>query len=133
MIKELRKVINENLPEGFQETLSYGIIGWVVPRSLYPDAYHCTPELPLPFLNIASQKNFIAVYHMGVYSDKQFLDWFASEYPKHAKRKLDKGKSCIRFKKMNDIPYELIGELCIKLTVNQRFNTYETNVKNRKN
>lgn len=132
VIKKLREIVNKNLPDGFHETLSYGMIGWVVPHSLYPDGYHCTPELPLPFMNIASQKNFVAVYHSGVYADPEILDWFVSEYPKYSKRKLDMGKSCIRFKKMDDVPYDLIGELCTKITVNQWINTYETNVKNRK-
>jgi hypothetical protein len=96
-IKRLRKEILKNLPDGFEEVMSYGMIGFVVPHSLYPPGYHCNPELPLPFLNIASQKNFIAVYHMGVYSNKALLDWFVKEYPKHSSTKLDMGKSCIRF------------------------------------
>ncbi len=132
VINKLREVINQNIPEDFHETLSYGMIGWVVPHSIYPDGYHCNPKLPLPFLNIASQKNFVAVYHMGVYSDQTILDWFVGEYPKYSKRKLDMGKSCIRLKKMEDIPYDLIGKLCSKITVNQWVNTYENTIKNRK-
>lgn len=132
VINKLREVINQNIPEGFHETLSYGMIGWVVPHSIYPDGYHCDPKLPLPFLNIASQKNFVAVYHMGVYSDQTILDWFVGEYPKYSKRKLDMAKSCIRLKKMEDIPYDLIGKLCSKITVNQWVNTYENTIKNRK-
>jgi uncharacterized protein YdhG (YjbR/CyaY superfamily) len=130
VISKLRAVINQNIPEGYQETISYGMIGWVVPHSLFPDGYHCDPKLPLPFINIASQKNFVAVYHSGMYADPNLLDWFVSEYPKHSQRKLDMGKSCIRFKKMDDIPYGLIGELSTKLTVNQWINTYKTNLKN---
>ncbi len=103
-MSKLRTVIKMNLPEGFQETMSYGMIGYVVPHTLYPAGYHCTPELPLPFMNIASQKNFIAVYHSGIYADKNLLDWFVSEFPKHSKLKLDMGKSCIRFKKPEHIP-----------------------------
>jgi hypothetical protein len=94
--------------------MSYGMIGYVVPHSLYPEGYHCTPELPLPFMSIASQKNFIAVYHMGIYADKNLFDWFTKEYPKFAKTKLDIGKGCIRFKKPDQIPYKLIGELGLK-------------------
>lgn len=124
-MQKLRKIISENLPEGFEEQLSYGMIGFVVPKTLYPKGYHCTPELPLPFLNIASQKNFIALYHMMVYADKSLHDWFTEEYPKVCKTKLDMGKSCVRFKKMDDIPYELIGELCKKVTPQQWIERYE--------
>lgn len=113
---ELRDTINKQLPAGFEEQISYGMIGWVIPHSDYPAGYHCDPKLPLPFLSLASQKNFIALYHMGIYSNPELLEWFVSEYPKHAKTKLDMGKSCIRFKKMNDIPMELIGELVSKVT-----------------
>ncbi|MEA5429489.1 DUF1801 domain-containing protein [Arcicella lustrica] len=128
-ISNLRKVIQENLPEGFQETMSYGMIGYVVPHSLYPSGYHCTPNLPLPFLNIASQKNFIAVYHMLVYSDPNINQWFVNEFPKHSKSKLDMGKSCIRFKKLDQIPFELIGELASKVTVDEWIKIYEAQLK----
>ena len=123
--RKLYDVINKNLPKGFEEQISYGMIGWVVPHSIYPKGYHCSPELPLPFLSIASQKNFVAVYHMGIYADETLLNWFVAEYPKHCKRKLDMGKSCIRFKKMEEIPFELIGELCKKMTVQQWIDLYE--------
>ena len=125
-IKRLRKEILKNLPDGFEEVMSYGMIGFVVPHSLYPPGYHCNPELPLPFLNIASQKNFIAVYHMGVYSNKALLDWFVKEYPKHSSAKLDMGKSCIRFKKPENIPYKLIGELAGKISVADWITMYES-------
>jgi len=124
-ISKLRKTILDNIPEGFSETMSYGMIGYVVPHSIYPNGYHAKPELPLPFINLASQKNFIAVYHMGVYANKELLDWFVNEYPKHAKRKLDMGKSCIRFKKIEDIPYDLIGELCSKISTDEWIKIYE--------
>ena len=125
-ITKLRNEINSNIPEGFKEVMSYGMIGWVVPHSIYPDGYHCDPKLPLPFINIASQKNHIAVYHMGVYSDKNLMDWFTSEYANQSKVKLDMGKSCIRFKKPQNITYELIGELAEKMTVQQWIDTYES-------
>jgi uncharacterized protein YdhG (YjbR/CyaY superfamily) len=131
-ISKLRKTILDNLPKGFTETMSYGMIGYVVPHSIYPNGYHCNPELPLPFINLASQKNFIAVYHMGVYAKKELLDWFVNEYPKHAKRKLDMGKSCIRFKKMEDIPYDLIGKLSSKMTTDEWVEIYENVYKNRR-
>ena len=125
MVK-LRNIINKNLPSGFQEGMNYNMIGYYVPHSVYPDGYHCDTKLPLPFVNIASQKNFIAVYHMGIYAKKELLDWFTSEYPKHCKYKLDMGKSCIRFKKMEDIPFELIGELTKKMSSKDWINVYES-------
>jgi hypothetical protein len=125
---KLRYTIFKNIPKGFEETIGYGMIGYVVPHSIYPDGYHCTPNLPLPFMNIASQKNFIAVYNMGIYSKKEVYDWFIVEYPKHCKRKLDMGKSCIRFKYLDDIPYDLIGKLASKITVDEWINHYETSL-----
>ena len=126
---ELRKVILKNLPKGFKEEMSYGMIGYVVPHSIYPPGYHCDPKLPLPFLAIANQKNFIAVYHMGMYADKKTLDWFTKEFPKHSKKKLDMGKSCLRFKKPEDIPFGLIGELVGKMDPKDWINIYEKNLK----
>jgi len=128
-MSRLRQTILDNLPKGFEETMSYGMIGYVVPHSIYPEGYHCTPELPLPFMSIASQKNFVALYHMGIYADKELYDWFVVEYPKHVKTKLDMGKSCIRFKKIETIPYDLIAELCTRMTVKQWIELYERNVK----
>lgn len=120
------KTVRENIPKGFSEELSYGIPAWVVPHSLYPKGYHCSPELPLPFVSIASQKNFIALYHMGIYDTPELLDWFMKEYPKHSKQKLDIGKSCIRFKKMDDIPFELIGDLMKKMNPKEWMEKYES-------
>lgn len=129
VISKLRKVVLDNLPKGFSEEMSYGMIGYVVPHSIYPDGYHCDPKLPLPFMSMASQKNFVAFYHMGIYADEKLLDWFVKEYPKHSKYKLDMGKSCIRFKRMNDIPYDLIGELVSKVSVDDWINRYDSVVK----
>ena len=128
-IAKLREVILANPPKGFAETMGYGMIGYVVPKALYPAGYHCTPELPLPFMSVASQKNFIAIYHMGVYADPQLLAWFTAEYPKHCKTKLDMGKSCMRFKKPEQIPYALIGQLASKMTVEDWVAIYEANFK----
>lgn len=128
-IQNIRESILQNIPAGFKEQISYGMIGYVVPHSIYPDGYHCDTKLPLPFMNVASQKNFIALYHMGIYADKNLLDWFVAEYPKHCKRKLDMGKSCIRFKYMDDIPYELIGELSTKMTLTDWVGLYEISIK----
>lgn len=124
-IVKLRNEINKNLPKGFKEEMSYGMIGYVVPHSIYPGGYHCDPKLPLPFMNIASQKNFIAVYNMAMYSDSNLLDWFVKEFAKSTTAKLDMGKSCIRFKKMETIPYKLIGELAGKITVQEWIKKYE--------
>ena len=126
---KLRETILENIPSGFEETMSYGMIGYVIPHTLYPNGYHCNPKLPLPFVNIASQKNYIALYHMGLYMDKTIFDWFVAEYPKHSKSKLDMGKSCIRFKKPDTIPFELIGELMQKMTMQEYIATYELGLK----
>ncbi len=123
--KKLRKTILEHIPEGFEEILNYGMPSYVVPHSKYPNGYHCDPKLPLPFINIASQKNFIALYHMGIYSDPKLLDWFTSEYPKYVKTKLDMGKSCVRFRKVDQIPYKLIGELVSKMSVDDWITKYE--------
>ncbi|WP_375583200.1 DUF1801 domain-containing protein [Cyclobacterium xiamenense] len=128
-VRRLREVITENLPKGFSETMSYGMIGFVVPHSIYPEGYHCDPKEPLPFLSIASRKNFIALYHMGLYADNKLLTWFAEEYPKYSKTKLDMGKSCIRFKKPDKIPFELIGKLCSKMSTHQWIEIYEAKVR----
>ena len=128
-LSKLRAVIKENLPMGFQESMSYGMIGYVVPHQVYPDGYHCDPKLPLPFINIASQKNFIALYHMGIYANKELLDWFVNEFPKHSNLKLDMGKSCIRFKKPEQIPYELIGNLVKRMSCEEWIGLYESNIK----
>lgn len=128
MIK-LRATILENLPDGFEETMSYGMIGYVVPHSVYPDGYHCNPHLPLPFMSIASQKSYIALYHMGIYANEELMDWFTGEYPNHVSTKLDMGKSCIRFKKPDQIPYELIAELTAKMTADVWIELYEKNIK----
>ncbi len=123
---KIRQVVLSSLPEGFEECKNYGMIGYVVPHSIYPSGYHCDPKLPLPFMNIASQKNFIAFYHMGIYGNPELMNWFVNEFPNYSKAKLDMGKSCVRFKKMNEIPFELIGELVKKMTVADWVNQYES-------
>lgn len=129
VMSQLRNAIIDNLPEGFEEVMSYGMLGYVVPHRLYPNGYHCSPKLPLPFISLALQKNFIALYHMGIYSDKNLLEWFVGEYPKHTKMKLDMGKSCLRFKKVDDIPLSLIGELAAKMSVEEWITIYENNLR----
>lgn len=127
-LKKLRETILKNIPKGFVEQMTYGMIGYVVPHSIYPNGYHCTPELPLPFISFASQKNFIAIYHMGIYANPELLNWFVAEYPKHSTQKLDMGKSCIRFKKANQIPFELIAELAQKMSVQEWITCYESQI-----
>ena len=126
-IEKLRKTVISNLPEGFIEEMSYGMLGYIVPHSIYPKGYHCKPNLPLPFINIASQKNFIGFYHMGIYVNSELLNWFVLEYSKLIKSKIDMGKSCIRFKKMDERPYELLGELVSKIAVSDWISIYENN------
>lgn len=125
VIERLRKVSRDNLPEGFKEVMGYGMMGYVVPHELYPNGYHCDPKQPLPFYGFASQKNSVNIYHMAVYADKKLNDWFVSEFPKHSKARLDMGKSCVRFKKLDDIPYDLIGKLLSKVTVEDWILMYE--------
>lgn len=126
---KLHEVIINNLPEGFEAAISYGGLGYVVPHSVYPAGYHCKPSEPLPFAGIASQKSSINLYHMGIYANPELLDWFVAEYPKHSRQKLDMGKSCIRFKKMNEIPYELIGMLMQKISAHDWIKIYEQKLK----
>lgn len=125
---KIHEVIMKNLPKGFEAGISYGGLGYVVPHSLYPAGYHCKPIEPLPFAGIASQKNSINFYHMGIYSDPKLLEWFVNEYPKHSKQKLDMGKSCVRFKKFDEIPYRLIGELMKKMSAEKWIEIYERNL-----
>lgn len=126
---KLRDSILKTLPKGFVEEMSYGMLGYIVPHSIYPDGYHCNPKLPLPFMAIASQKNFIALYHMGIYVNPKLMEWFTSEYPKHSSLKLDMGKSCLRFKKIDQIPFDLISELVRKMTVEDWIKCYESQIK----
>ena len=128
VISKMRAVINANLPKGFKEVIGYGMPSWVVPHSLFPTGYHCDPKLPLPFRSSASQKNFVAFYHMGVYAETAILDGVVAEYPKHVKTKLDMGKSCVRFKNMDNIPYDLIAELVTKMTAEEWIALYEKNI-----
>jgi len=122
---KLRNTFLENLPIGFEETINYGMIGYVVPHGIYPKGYHCDPKLPLPFIGLGSQKSHIAIYHVGIYSNPELLAWFQTEYHKHSKTKLDMGKSCIRFKNMANIPYDLLAELAKKMTVEDWISIYE--------
>ncbi len=126
---QLQKVILENLPTGFQEMIQYKMPSYNVPHSIYPSGYHCDVKQPLPFISFASQKGGIHFYHLGIYTDQDLLNWFKSEYSKYDSNKLDMGKSCIRFKKIGQIPYLLIGELVKKMSVQDWIAIYENNIK----
>jgi hypothetical protein len=128
-MEQLLATIRSNLPNGFEEIINYGMPSWVVPHSTYGAGYHVNPKLPLPFLGLASQKSHIALYHMGLYASPTLLDWFIEAYPKHCKTKLNMGKSCIRFKKVTNIPNKLIGELCSKMSPQQWIDIYEAQIK----
>ena len=129
VLKKLLKTIGDNLPEGFSKQLGYGMPGFVVPHSIYPGGYHCDPKQPLPFINLASQKHFIAFYHMGLYSIPELMKWFTENYSKHSTEKLDMGKSCIRFKKIDQIPFDLLGQLASKITVKDWISIYEREIR----
>jgi hypothetical protein len=126
---KLHQTIVDNLPKGFEPGISYGMLGYVIPHELYPAGYHCKPSEPLPFASLASQKNSINFYHMGIYLDPALMEWFVAEFPKHSSQKLDMGKSCIRFKKWDQIPFELMGQLMQKMTAAQWIALYERNLK----
>ena len=128
-ITQLINVIEQNIPKGFEKVMNYGMPSFVIPHSIYPYGYHCDTTLPLPFIGVSNQKSSISLHHMGLYADPELLNWFKSEYPKHSNTKLDMGKSCIRFKKFNEIPYELIGILSTKMTVKDWIDIYEQNIK----
>ena len=129
---KLRSVIRKNLPKGFKEVMGYGMMGWAVPHSKYPAGYHCNPKDPLPFMGLASQKHFIAIYHMGIYAEPALLKWFTTAHAKASSKRLDMGKSCIRYKNPDDIPFELIGELSTKMTPDEWIAIYEKNMKRNK-
>ena len=128
-MERLIRVIRSKLPAGYEETINYGMPSWVVPHSLYEHGYHVNPELPLPFLALASQKSHIGLYHMGIYASPPLMEWFVGEYPQHSKTKLNMGKSCVRFKSVKNIPYDLVGTLCSKMTPQQWIDIYEASVK----
>jgi len=129
IITQIRDMVNENLPKDFEEQLNYGMIGWVVPHSVYPSGYHCNPKQPLPFMNLASQKNHIGFYHMGMYANPDLLEWFEKKYAREAPTKLNMGKSCVRFKKPEHVPLDLLGELVAKMSADDWITLYEKNVK----
>jgi uncharacterized protein YdhG (YjbR/CyaY superfamily) len=129
VVVKLRDLIHAKLPEGFHETISYGMISYVVPHSMYQKGYHVNPEEPLPFLSLASQKNHIALYHFGIYMMPELEAWFRNEYSSRVDTKLDMGKSCLRFRNPKKIPYDLLGELLEKVSVEDYVDLYERSLK----
>jgi uncharacterized protein YdhG (YjbR/CyaY superfamily) len=123
------ELLHQNLPQGFESIIQYKMPSFVVPHEIYPEGYHCDPKTPLPFISVASQKGHISLYHMGLYANPDLLDWFTQEYQKSSKSKLDMGKGCIRFKKMDDIPFELLKELFQKMSVNEWIEKYKNQLK----
>lgn len=123
-VRKLREAIVNNLPKGFEEQMT-AMPSYVVPLELYPPGYHTKADTPLPYISFASTKGAIALYHFGIYVDRELMDWFVEEYSKHVSTKLDMGKSCIRFKNPEKIPFNLIAELVAKRSVKQWIASYE--------
>jgi hypothetical protein len=115
-ISAVRAVILANLPNGYEECMSYGMIGYVVPHSIYPKGYHCNPKLPLPFMNLGSQKSHMSLHVMCCYGESQLRAWFEKAW-KDAGKKFDMGAACVRFKKLEDVPLEVIGQLVARVPV----------------
>jgi hypothetical protein len=114
-LRAVRRVILENLPAGYEEHMQYGMITYVVPHSLYPAGYHCNPEQPLPYASLGSQKNHMALYLMSVYGDPALDQWFRGAWQASGKR-LDMGKSCVRFRTLEDLPLEVIGQVIARVS-----------------
>lgn len=127
-ISAVRKVILKNLNKGYEEGMQYGMIGYYVPHSLYPAGYHCDPRQPLGFAGLASQKNYMSLYMMPVYGDGATETTFRNEWAKTGK-KLDMGKCCIRFKKVEDLALDLIAETIRRTPVKKWIEHYETVIK----
>lgn len=123
--EELCSSVIENIPDGFEIGFQHGMPCFQVPLESYPKGYH-VDGAPLPFISIAAQKRHLAVYHMGLYRDENLYEWFIKEYPKYMTSKLNMGKSCIRFTSAKNIPYDLIGELSSKMTVDDWIQLYES-------
>jgi hypothetical protein len=128
-VSAIRAAITDNLPPGFEERMSYGMIGYVVPHEHYPAGYHCDPALPLPFINLASQKASVNLYHMAIYTMPDLLSWFETAWSEATSVRLDMGKSCMRFKRLTTTPVELIGELASRVTVEEWIALYEEKIK----
>ncbi len=125
VMKAVRAVVLKNLPKGYVESMQYGAIGYFVPHSIYPPGYHCDPKQPLPFAGLASQKNHMAIYLMCIYNDSGHDAWFRDAWAKTGK-KLDMGKSCVRFKKLDDVALNVIGQVIRRVPVKKFIEFYES-------
>lgn len=128
-MRKLIEVTSSNLPDGFEMAAFEKGIHYLVPKSIYPSGYHADPQKPLPFITYLSQSKYIGVYHMGLYAFPELAEWFRKAYSEHAKYKLDMGKSCIRLKRMDDIPFSVFEELFTKITPQQWIEKYEASIK----
>lgn len=115
-IEAVRAAVNSRLPAGYEEGIQYGMIGWYVPHTLFPQGYHCDPAQPLPFASLASQKNYMSLYLMCLYADEAHRRWFEQAFARSGK-KLDMGKACVRFKRVEELPLEVIGEAVARVPV----------------
>jgi hypothetical protein len=122
-------LFQKNLPKGFELTRQYNMDTFVVPLKTYKEGYHCTPDTPLPFVSIAATKNHLSIYHMGIYAMPDLLSWFQKAHAKASPKKLNMGKSCIKYAKVEDIPWDLIKELAQKINVQEWIAVYEKNYK----
>ncbi len=125
LVSRLRTTIADNLPAGFEEAMSVTMPSYVVPLDLYPAGYHVGKNTPLPFVSFASQKGHVALYHFGMYVDTELMAWFEAEYAQRVEHRLDMGKSCVRFKKPEQIPFGLIGELMQQRSVEEWIACYD--------
>jgi hypothetical protein len=124
-LQAVRRAILDNLPPGYEEGMQYGMIGYYVPHSVYPAGYHCDPKQPLPFAALASQKNHMSVYLMCVYGDTEHEAWFREAWLKTGK-KLNMGKSCVRFRKIEDVPLEVVGESIRRVSTEKLIEFYDS-------
>lgn len=124
VVKRLRATLRRHLPEGFEETMAYGMITWVVPHRLYPAGYHCDPRQALPFVSLASQEQYVALYHMGL-QQPALLAWFKAAWPRHTAARLDLGKACLRLRDAADVPYALVAELAERMTPRDWIEAYQ--------
>lgn len=129
LVEAIRAAIHRGLPPGFEERMIYGMIGWVVPKDTYPAGYHCDPSLPLPFINLGNQKASVNLYHMGLYVIPGLLDWFQNSWREQTSARLDMGKSCVRFKRLDNVPLSLLTELATRVTVEEWVSVYESGIK----
>lgn len=129
-MRRILEEIRHGIPPGFEEAMGYGMIMFSVPLARYPKGYHVGQGVPLPFIGLASQKRHISFYHMGLYADPALMAWFEGEYARAGlARRLDKGKSCLRFSRMDKIPLRLIGELSGRISVDEWIRRYEASRK----